>query len=187
MGGFRSQFHGPLIAACIVAAGAVLAALLLFARRRSERRPGMRQSFRVLAVGAAAVVVLATATPDAWPPLVRPDGDLVLQPGRGGLSEWRVLLQQPDSLAAVLLVANIALYVPLGFAARLGWQRTRPVLAAILTLSISVEVLQWRVLGRVGSTDDVLLNVAGGALGVLLACVVAAPESRSDRTPLVTE
>lgn len=174
MFGFRSQFQGPLLAAAAVALVAVMAAVSVAVRRRPEGRRSLGAACRVLAVGAGAVVVLATAAPDTWPPMLASDGDLVIEPGEGGLGEWQVLLEQPNSLAAVLLVANVLLYLPLGFFARLGWHRSLPVLAGAAALSAAVETLQWQALGRVASTDDFLLNVGGAAVGLLLALVVGA-------------
>jgi hypothetical protein len=168
--GFRSQFHGPFVVAVAVMCLAILAALVLLARERSHGRPGHRPAARALAAGAAGVVLVATAAPHSWPPQLHPDGDLVLQLGGGGLA----VLAEPGSLAAVLLVANVLLYVPLGFTARLAWPRTLPVLAGIVGLSVLIEVVQWQWLGRVACTDDVVLNAAGGVMGIMLAASVLA-------------
>lgn len=167
--GFLSQFAAPFLTCLVLAVGVASTAIAVAARRGDDGRRRLRLAARVLAVGAALVVVIATNAPDSWPPSFSGDGDLVLSLGRGGLREWRVLLEEPDSLAAVLLVANVLLYVPLGFFARIGWQRTLPVLLCAALLSALVEALQWQALGRVGSTDDFLLNFAGALVGLILA------------------
>lgn len=183
--GIWSQFQGPILAAALVAGVTVMAVALMAARRRAVRRRGPGAACRVLAVGAAVLVVVCTASPATWPPVLATDGDLVLGLGQGGLGEWRVLFEQPSSLAAVLLVANVLIYVPLGFFGRLGWRRSLPVLAGAAALSSAIEVVQWGGLGRVASTDDFLLNVGGAALGVLLAAVTAARAAPRRQPPVV--
>lgn len=170
--GFRSQFEGPFLASVGLALFVLAAAVALGVRGRADGAANRRQVARLLAFGAGLVIVVATAVPDRWPPVINSGGDLALSIGRGGLSDWRVLLDQPDSLAAVLLVANVLLYVPLGLLALFGWQRPLLVLPTAAALSIVIEVAQWQALGRVGSTDDFLLNMTGAVVGLVLALTV---------------
>lgn len=166
--GLWSQFDFSLWLAGLLALGAVLAAIATAIWRMTAGRQAVAPAARVLAVGTTLVVVVSTGLPHGWPP-VWAFGDLVLQPGRGGLAEWRVLVDSPDSLAAVLLLSNVALYVPVGLFGVLGWPaRRRSVLLACVALSLGIELVQLAALDRVASTDDVLLNMAGSVLGVLL-------------------
>ncbi len=143
---------------------AVVAGVVAAVRFR-DRRPVLAASARVATAGAALIAFVATS--------VRGDrlvfergGDLVLQPGRAGLGDFDQLLANPTSLAAVLLVANVLLYVAVAFAGVLGWpHRHRLVLPACLGLSLTVETVQYLALGRVASTDDVLLNMLGATIG----------------------
>lgn len=130
-----------------------------------EEGDRVRWALRALAAGSALVVLLATATGP-----VRFDGDLVLQPGGAGLGDLNQVIADPTSLAAVLLFSNVALYVPVGLFGSLGWpSRRSSVLVAALVLSIVVEGVQLGFLGRVASTDDVLLNFLGALIGYLVA------------------
>lgn len=73
-------------------------------------------------------------------------------------------------------VVNVFLYIPLGFSAHLAFRKGRhkgaaiyaPVLLGLL-LSATVEMAQVYVPGRQTSMLDVVTNVAGAGLGVLLA------------------
>jgi hypothetical protein len=125
---------------------------------------------RVLAVGSAMVIGAAMGLPLSWPPRWEGLGDLVLQPGRGGLSDWRVLFDARESLAALLLVANVLLYIPLSLFATFAWPTARSrILLGCLALSLLVELVQLILLARVASVDDVLLNMAGAVIGYLVA------------------
>ena len=74
-----------------------------------------------------------------------------------------------DQYALTDVLLNLALFVPLG--AGLGIARVRRLPAAVLMLAttIAVEALQLRVVGgRDPSVRDVVANMAGGAVGMLL-------------------
>lgn len=66
-------------------------------------------------------------------------------------------------------VLNVALFVPLGFAA--GWRAKSPWKVAIAgaLFSTAIELLQMAVPGRDPALRDILSNAAGAALGVALA------------------
>ncbi|MEP6716783.1 MAG: VanZ family protein [Terriglobia bacterium] len=102
--------------------------------------------------------------------------------GAGGQNPLLVLLNswptKFDSAALSDTLTNIALYLPLGFAAFLWAARhvTRGMAAAIalglgLALSISMELLQVYVPGRVTSLGDVASNFGGTALGLMAAMI----------------
>jgi len=135
---------------------------------------------RVIAVGSAFSIVAATAVPYTWPPVRYGLGDLVLVPGRGGMGDLAQILAAPGSLAAILLAANVLLYIPLTLAAAVGWpQRSATILLAALLLSLSVETVQYLVLERVAATDDVILNMTGAVMG--LAAGIAIRNQLSER------
>lgn len=170
--GLRSNFAEALVVAAVVAGVFLAIAVVTAVRRRRERRPWVTSAARILTVGAALTAVVATAYPrEGW--LLLSDGDLALLPGAGGLGDLDQILADPGSLAAVLLYANVLLYVPVGFFGAVGWHRRRPIVfLAALALSVAVEALQFSVLGRVAASDDVLLNVAGAVFGLALAVFV---------------
>jgi hypothetical protein len=145
-----------------------------WAGRRASRNgaSGTRAAIRVLAIGAAVAIVVATALPQAWPPRFSGDGDLVLELGRGGLSDWPSIFESPTSTTSVLLLANVILYMPFGFLGVLGWpDHALRVVAAGLGISLLVEISHFTITERVASTDDVLLNTAGLLLGWVLGLV----------------
>jgi hypothetical protein len=85
--------------------------------------------------------------------------------------------------AGVDFMLNVLLYIPLGFA--LTRARTPP-LAALLAaglLSAAIEALQLEIIdGRIASTLDVVTNVLGAGLGILLASrlrALLAPSARA--------
>jgi hypothetical protein len=165
--GLWSNFGAPLQLAFAVAAVTACAVVVLRIRAWRGATPWTAIA-RVGLAGSVLVVLLATALPRAWPPEGR--GDLVLAPGRGGLADWRVVLEAPGSLAAVLLVLNVVLYLPVGlFGGLLVPDRPGRAVAGAVGLSILVETWQLAVIGRVASTDDVLLNVVGAVVGLGLA------------------
>jgi hypothetical protein len=141
----------------------VVAVLALVA---TLRRTGRRRAASALAAGALLVAVAATL----WLTL-RPlalDGPaqrtLYLDPIEGAWG-WRSIAWRP-------VVANVALFLPVGALAAAVWWR-RPILAVWLgcvAMSVTIEAAQYLVpTGRVANAADVLANATGALLGVLLA------------------
>lgn len=164
MDALRSNFGAALVAVMAVVVATVLATT--WARRRASTSDAVGH---VLVAGATALAVAATALPRSWPPDRDGWGDLVLGVGRAGLSDWRLLADPLATLAAVELWANVAVYIPLGAAA---WVATRSATRSVglgIALSMAIEAWQWAALSRIAATDDVLLNTAGTALGVVAA------------------
>ncbi len=100
------------------------------------------------------------------------------EPATGiNLVPFRTIIQlAPTSLARRNIAGNVVLFVPVGFAFGLVFRRRRhgfvAAVAAALALSLGIEALQWLLpVGRVVDVDDVILNVAGAAVGALLAAV----------------
>lgn len=173
MRGLFSQFDDSLVIAVSVVVVTLVAAAGIGFRTRQSGRSWRVPVARVLTVGSVAVAVVATALPRSGFRIER-DGDLVMTPGRGGLGDLGQVAADPTSLAAVLLFANVLLYVPTAFMATLGWlHRHRRVLPGCLLLSIVVETGQYTVLGRVATVDDVILNTAGAVTGYVAALAVA--------------
>jgi len=74
-------------------------------------------------------------------------------------------------------VGNVALYVPLGFAAGLVWRTARwPILTAALccvVVSFAIETAQWVfALGRSADVQDSLFDTVGGLLGASIATAI---------------
>jgi VanZ family protein len=80
-----------------------------------------------------------------------------------------------DHVSAADVLANVFLYMPLGFLSALGRRlRTVPtILLAALLLSFGVEILQAFLPGRVASWLDVATNVFGAGVGAVLATSAA--------------
>jgi glycopeptide antibiotics resistance protein len=76
------------------------------------------------------------------------------------------------------IVGNLLVFAAVGFGLGLGWPaRVLCVVATAAGLSIVVEALQYALaLGRVSSTDDVLLNAAGAGLAFLAARRMPVPD-----------
>ena len=171
MTGLRSNFGWSLALVALVASITVVAAIVAARRASAGGSSPIAPAARILAAGAVGATIVSTALPRGL--AIETDGDLVLELGRGGLSDWRVLSDDPNSLASVELIGNVLLYVAIGLTITLGWFRQRRfVLPACLALSIVIEAAQYTVLGRVAALDDVLLNGAGAAIGILLACAL---------------
>lgn len=114
----------------------------------------------------AALVVYGTLFPlDAW------------QTPAGGWSN-PITLSLPDQVSRADLIVNLAAYMPLGLfmalwlRARTGWLTALVVTALIGSgLSLTLEILQSALPGRVTSRLDWLANSAGMLAGALLALV----------------
>jgi hypothetical protein len=86
--------------------------------------------------------------------------------GGGGIPFWCLTC---GDYALADAVANVALFVPLGWA--LGRARVRPLigLAALVTTTLTVELLQYTLVpGRDASLSDILTNSVGGVVGMAL-------------------
>ena len=125
-----------------------------------------RSSATLLALVYAALVLYASLYPFEgwrWPP------------GQN----WQVLLALPTAVHQSVfdVVSNLLGYLPLGglltvAALRSGQPRRRAMLGALLlagALSYGCEVLQHFVPARVPAREDLAMNAAGAALGVVLA------------------
>ena len=165
MRGLLSNFSLALRLAVVGATLTVGWAAVVGVRLHRAGRPFLAAVARMTAIGSAFVAVAATSVVGSRLVFER-GGDLVLTPGGAGLGNLDQVLAAPTSLAAVLLVSNVLLYVPIAFTAVIGWyERRRFVLPACLALSMAVETIQYLFLGRVAALDDVLLNTAGAAVG----------------------
>lgn len=162
--GVWETFGTPLRLATFAALLTLVAVAVAAVRGRRPRVSAGRAGL----AGTILVVVLATALPREQP-WVGP-GERVLALGEGGLDGWRVVLDAPGSLAAIVLIASVLLYIPFGFFGSLahpdhpGW-----VISGAALLSILVEAWQLYVIGGLASTDDVLLNLVGTGIGWGLA------------------
>jgi glycopeptide antibiotics resistance protein len=76
------------------------------------------------------------------------------------------VLRGDPRAALVQVVGNLLVLAAFGFFAGRCWPtRFWPVIAVAAAVAVSIETLQYVLdLGRVASTDDVLLNAAGAAL-----------------------
>jgi glycopeptide antibiotics resistance protein len=144
----------------------VLVVLVVLVLVGALRRAGWRRTATALAGGALLVAVTATLWLTLRPLVL--DGPaqrtLYLDPIEGAWG-WRSIAWRP-------VIANIALFLPVGSLAAAVWWR-RPLLGVWLgcvALSMTIEAVQYLVpTGRVANAADVLANATGALLGVLLA------------------
>lgn len=98
------------------------------------------------------------------------------------------LPHRPVFLATEFL-ANVAMFLPLGVLLPLaaGSQKRTTLLltiAAGFALSLTIELAQLLIPGRVSDTRDLVSNTLGAALGVLLLCLAARIRNRRNEKKL---
>jgi len=144
-----------------------------------------QSAVRGLAAVSLVAILAATVTPQSWPPERDGWGDLVFAPGGDSLGRLEVLQTDPTSLAAVLVMLNVSMFVPFAGFAVLGWGRPWAVLLVAVAVSIGIETVQLVALSGVAATDDVILNAAGAVLGSGLGRAVAQATRprRPERSP----
>ena len=147
----------------------VLVALTVFGLVRAARASTGRAGAVLIAVGVwfAAFVFMT----------VRPGN------GRGvRLQLTTFVVDGPGS--ALDAVLNVAVFVPPGLLlATLGW-RLLAVLAAALATTLSVEVAQYLTdWGRTADVNDLITNVAGAAIGWVVARLIVWSRSREAAPP----
>lgn len=177
MNGLSNNFHTAIVVASVLLALGVVVTAVISWRSRAAGRSAARG----LAAVSLLAILAATVTPQSWPPERDGWGDLVVAPGGDSLGRLEVLHADPNSLAAVLVVLNVALFVPLAGFAVLGWGRPWTVLLVAVAVSMGIETVQLVALSRVAATDDVILNLAGAVLGIGLGRVIAHAARRRRR------
>ncbi|MRJ99912.1 hypothetical protein GEV27_00100 [Aeromicrobium sp. S22] len=138
---------------------------------------------RLPIIGAGVVYVVALLLIALWPTHVDQNLDLASRPP----TTWLVSLFDltPDQGYRIgEFGANILLFVPLGalliaLFPRLGWL-WGTVLAGLFSVAIELAQTVARP-GRTGSTDDVVANTAGAALGALVVSLWLRHERRRHR------
>ena len=166
MSGLLSNFSLAIWVSSFVAGLAGLLTVVTLLRRRGPTR--VIEVARIWAFGFAAIALVATSIRGRRLTFEL-GGDLVLMPGGAGLGDLPQVADAPTSLAAVLLVGNVVLYIPVAAAAVVGWySHRRLVLLICLLLSLAVETTQYLALGRVAAVDDVILNMIGAAIGYVM-------------------
>ena len=70
------------------------------------------------------------------------------------------------------IIANIMMFVPLGFSLPLVFKRVKPVHSVFICLAATcvIEAVQ-PVVGRTGDLDDIIANFVGGIIGTVIAAV----------------
>lgn len=128
-----------------------------------SHRPTASSLLQLLAIGSVLGILLVTLLPAG-----HHKGELIISP----FADIRRMLVHRDAQSTLQVVGNVLLFMPLGFfipLAVLGLNRLGRVALVAASLSITVETLQYFLpLGRIASSDDVLLNVTGGICGFLL-------------------
>ena len=159
-----------------MAPGAVLA-LVLYAvalplRRARLKRLGLvSEPWRevVLALfwaycGAMAMVLLLPSDFDLLDVLRRGYEGPFFRPGELNLRLFRTF-----KFSKLVLIANVALFLPLGFCPALLWRNRSWWGAVIMAAAVPILVENWQVLiGRYFDVDDLMLNALGVLLGRFL-------------------
>ncbi len=149
--------HGMLLFVVVCAVGLVAVTWVPVRAESLHRTLGRRLLWLSLALAVVATCGDAVMTErfgrGSW---ATPGQDL------GALGQ---MLVSPGSLAAVLLLLNLLLFLPAGFFGGVSALGLAKVVAVVLTTSVSIEVLQFGLLAGVASLDDVVLNGLGGAVG----------------------
>lgn len=152
---------GALGAAVVVTIGVV--ALLVVGRRRRDLVP-----WGVLATSLA--LVLVTTLLPTHPSAGSSGAQWELVPTQGGVgTALRHLAAGKFDAAVQVVVLLAAVYLPLGAALAVARSRRPRWLLLPLVVSIVVEVVQYRWLGRVGTLDDVLVAMSAAVVGWVLA------------------
>jgi VanZ family protein len=156
-----------IVAVALVATGAVLA---LGRRKGADERAVVG---RVQAIWLSAALAAVAA--------------LTLQPGPGGFDAPLPSILNPISpLRVPDAVANVVLYLPVGFFAASVWRsKPHPMVWATglaFALSLLIEFAQLVVpISRSAESHDVVFNTIGGLIGALAACWALRRSGTSER------
>jgi glycopeptide antibiotics resistance protein len=151
------------------------------ATRWIARRTGCRRPVAALFVATVGMVVALTLTPnDPVPGVPVPVPPHFLEQIGDTRLVWSLLTAAP---ADAEQVANIALYLPVGFLGRLVWRRVGPAALTGLALTAAIETCQFGIIGRAGSITDIRNNTAGALLGAVVAAVAAGLARRARPGP----
>jgi hypothetical protein len=122
--------------------------------RAGNRRPSSRTAGHALASTSLALILAATLVPAPVGPPVT-------------FGHWCIVC---GGYGTADVINNVLLFVPFGAGLGLAGVRLRSAVLAALAATLSIELLQLTVVpGRHATLGDVLMNVAGGALGFALA------------------
>ena len=136
---------------------------------------------RRLIVCAAALYQLGVARMTLWPDFASPDELDALR----SLVAWLTGHGVPVTYDSVEAAANVVMFVPFGVLGGLLVSRRHraAVVAAGCAVSAAIETSQLLFLPtRVATVQDVVLNTAGAAVGLLGLVVVAARRTEPDAT-----
>lgn len=153
-----------------IALVATAAAVAIGGRRDADGSPSTTR-VRAIWLGAAVAAVVA----------------LTLQPGPGGIDAPLPSILSPISpLRAPDALANVALYLPVGFFAVSVWRsKPHPIVWATvlaLALSLAIEFAQLVLpISRSAEIHDVIFNTLGGLIGAVAACWVLQWSGTSDQ------
>jgi VanZ like family len=155
--GFVDAWSDPtLLGPVLLLAGAVAALAVAIAERRRDRAAASRLPLGIALSCCLAAIVVLTLTPSGG----ANEKELVplLHIVRGHPRQYRIDV-------ALNVMANILVFMPFGATLGLLGIRFRTMILVVFGLSTVIEVAQLFVPGRTTSTDDVLLNTLGAALG----------------------
>ncbi len=158
---------------CLISFICLLALAILYApiAYLLRRRAAPAKQFGFFLFGTCVIIVLAATVFLSISKTASADRSLNLIPFRALQETWQ--MPKPKQLAQT--VANVVMFIPLGFTLPLAFQKMRSfwkVTLALALFSLAIECTQYFI-GRSADIDDLLLNTLGGMLGCLLFFLVS--------------
>ena len=165
------EFISERLPAVLLATLAAAAVRWLLIRRGTLRRRSVPHEVAVIVFACYAAVVLSlTFLPlPFWGFMFHPTPShydfnstlLAMLRGEHTIYQWGL----------TMLIANVLMFVPLGFLVPILWrQRWWQTLLTALTATLCIELIQ-PFFDRSFDVDDIFLNFAGGAIGLLLSAI----------------
>lgn len=165
--------YSPLGAVPTAIVGLLVLGLMLYAAR-GRSTGAWRAAWLVLLIAVLGIIALTTRGAFS-----NADGGFDWHLGRSIRGELHNINRE---LGVVNVLGNVAMFVPLGWAATLV-SRRQVIAGVALALALSALVEVGQVLaGSSGDVDDLVLNTAGGLLGALGAKVLRRAPAHASRS-----
>lgn len=143
--------------------GLMVSVVLSLALWPLARRAGWRPGWALAALLSAGLALALTVTPEPGLPV---QGVAACIPYDWNDLLYNVLYTGGGVFAGLL---NLLLLLPLAVSLVLATRRAWPAVLTVVALPWVIEAIQTQLPGRACTVSDILANVAGGALGIVLA------------------
>jgi len=188
---YQFLVYRSLLVPFLVVSAIVVPCWIVFRVYRARRSDGVsslrRESLLLIFVIYLSGLIAATLLPNHNPRLLKLDTTRIeLRPNRTTLTCSPAAFPSNSTARSFCVYnakGNILLFIPLGILLPIVWRRLSfwKGLQIALAISVSIEILQFvsRIWGSFRSADinDVILNVAGASLGLLLVILLRLPRS----------